>query len=56
MSQEALAVSMGIDETTVANWEHDKNQPMEASLRIVKGFFGSLPFKIVHLGMSSSPL
>jgi ribosome-binding protein aMBF1 (putative translation factor) len=50
MSQEMLAVKLGVDETTVAKWERDEHQPVKKSAEIVKGFFGSVPFKCVQSG------
>ena len=43
LSEETLAEQLGIDESTVANWERGWRQPTARLLTRVKQFFGALP-------------
>src|SRR5712671_6379617 len=46
LSQKVLAKVLGVDESTIVNWERDEHRALGPSLRIVRTFFGSLPGRL----------
>ena len=42
LSQEALARTIAVDESTIAAWERNDHQPVKSSLQVLRDFFGSI--------------
>ena len=39
LSQEKLAKKLGVDESTLADWEAEKHRPTRRSLKLIEAFF-----------------
>ncbi|MBI3075705.1 MAG: helix-turn-helix domain-containing protein, partial [Deltaproteobacteria bacterium] len=42
LSQAELASQLGVNESTVADWEAGRNRPIRRSWRLLRGFFPGL--------------
>ena len=43
LSREELAESLGVDESTLRDWEHGKRRPLKKNMERLDKVFGSLP-------------
>jgi transcriptional regulator with XRE-family HTH domain len=48
MSREALAERLGVDESTLRDWEHGMRRPLKRNVEKLNEVFGSLPYPLTH--------